>query len=78
MEIVETMQLLQHGLGLVPVALAINRITVGTFFVLSGYQKLFKPGRHDELVSTLQADGALRGFSRQFTLCYPCGNHLVP
>jgi putative oxidoreductase len=57
MEIVETMQLLQHGFGLVPVALAINRITVGTFFVLSGYQKLFKPSRHNELVSTLQADG---------------------
>jgi uncharacterized membrane protein YphA (DoxX/SURF4 family) len=51
------MQLLQHGFGLVPVALAINRITVGTFFVLSGYQKLFKPSRHNELVSTLQADG---------------------
>ena len=57
MEIVEAMQLLQQGLGAVPVALAINRVTVGTFFVLSGYQKLFKPGRHDELVSTLHADG---------------------
>ncbi|HSS70624.1 MAG TPA: DoxX family protein [Casimicrobiaceae bacterium] len=51
------MQLLQHGLGFVPVALAINRITVGTFFVLSGYQKLFKRNRHDELLGTLQADG---------------------
>ena len=57
MEIVEAMQLLQQGLGVAPVALAINRVTVGTFFTLSGYQKLFKPGRHDELVSTLRADG---------------------
>nr|WP_283255892.1 DoxX family protein [Dyella humicola] len=56
MDIVHTTRLLQHGLGLVPVALAINRATVGTFFTLSGYQKLFKRSRHDELVSTLHAD----------------------
>jgi putative oxidoreductase len=56
MEIANATQLLQHGLGLVPVALAINRATVGTFFTLSGYQKLFKRSRHAELVSTLHAD----------------------
>jgi putative oxidoreductase len=56
MEMVHATQLLQHGLGLAPVALAINRATVGTFFTLSGYQKLFKRSRHDELVDTLHAD----------------------
>jgi putative oxidoreductase len=56
MEIVDATRLLQHGLGLVPIALAINRVCVGTFFTLSGYQKLFKRSRHDELVSTLHAD----------------------
>ena len=57
MEIVQATQLLQHGLGVAPVALAINCATVGTFFALSDYQKLFKRRGHDELLSALQADG---------------------
>ena len=43
MEIVETMQLLQHGLGLVPVALAINRITVGTFLSFPAIRSCSNP-----------------------------------
>jgi putative oxidoreductase len=46
-------QLLQHGAGAVDVALFVNRVLIGMFFVLSGYHKLFNAERHKSLVASL-------------------------
>lgn len=35
-------------------ALIVNRVTIGTFFAISGFHKLFVPARHAALVSTLK------------------------
>src|ERR1700739_257111 len=45
------------GLGLPETALAISRIAVGLFFLLSGYHKLFNAQRHAALVLALQSAG---------------------
>src|SRR5580692_6291424 len=38
-------------------ALTVNRVALGTFFVISGYHKLFNASRHAALTRTLQDDG---------------------
>lgn len=48
------------GLGLPEMALAINRVAVGLFFLLSGYHKLFNVQRHTALVLTLRSAGLPR------------------
>lgn len=45
-----------NGFGLGDIALALNRVAVGTFFSISGYHKLFVKSRHDALKQTLEAD----------------------
>jgi uncharacterized membrane protein YphA (DoxX/SURF4 family) len=45
------------GLGSPEVALAISRVAVGLFFLLSGYHKLFHPERRATLVQTLRSAG---------------------
>lgn len=49
--------LLFDGLGLVPLALAFNRIALGVFFVTSGYHKLFNRSRHRTIDATMVDDG---------------------
>lgn len=44
------------GLGLVGLALSINRMALGTFFVSSGFHKLFNPTRHRAIDATMVAD----------------------
>ena len=51
------MDLLFHGVGWTDVAFTVNRIAVGTFFMLSGYHKLFNPQHHRALVDELKALG---------------------
>ena len=45
------------GLGSPELALAINRVAVGLFFLLSGYHKLFDAQRRAALVVTLRSAG---------------------
>jgi uncharacterized membrane protein YphA (DoxX/SURF4 family) len=45
------------GLGLPEIALAISRVAVGLFFLLSGYHKLFNAQRHATFVLTLRSAG---------------------
>jgi uncharacterized membrane protein YphA (DoxX/SURF4 family) len=45
------------GVGWPGIALVIDRVGVGLFFLLSGYHKLFNAQRHSELVLTLRGDG---------------------
>ena len=45
------------GLGLPEIALAISRVAVGLFFLLSGYHKLFDAQRHAALILTLRSAG---------------------
>jgi uncharacterized membrane protein YphA (DoxX/SURF4 family) len=47
--------MLSNGVGWTDIALTLNRVAVGTFFMLSGYQKLFNPQRHRVLVNELEA-----------------------
>ena len=51
------MNLLFDGVGWTDIALTINRIAVGAFFMLSGYHKLFNAERHRSLVDELKALG---------------------
>jgi putative oxidoreductase len=51
------MDILFHGVGWTDIALTLNRIAVGMFFMLSGYHKLFNPQRHRELVDQLKELG---------------------
>jgi putative oxidoreductase len=44
------------GFGTFDFALAVARVTVGAFFFLSGYHKLFNKDRHSGLVQTLMRD----------------------
>ena len=39
------MDILFNGVGWTDIALTLNRIAVGVFFMLSGYRKLFDPQR---------------------------------
>jgi uncharacterized membrane protein YphA (DoxX/SURF4 family) len=49
--------LLFRGLGWTDIALALNRIAVGAFFMLSGYHKLFNAERHRAFADELKALG---------------------
>jgi uncharacterized membrane protein YphA (DoxX/SURF4 family) len=49
--------LLLKGVGWVDIALTLNRIAVGIFFMLSGYHKLFNAERHRTVVDELKALG---------------------
>lgn len=46
-----------NGVGNPDVALTINRMVVGIFFMISGYHKLFNKGRHETMLATLKSDG---------------------
>jgi uncharacterized membrane protein YphA (DoxX/SURF4 family) len=57
--------LLLNGVGWMDVALALNRIAVGAFFMLSGYHKLFNASRHRVFTEELVALGVLAvGFNQ--------------
>jgi uncharacterized membrane protein YphA (DoxX/SURF4 family) len=51
------MDLLFNGVGWVDIALTLNRIAVGAFFMLSGYHKLFDAERHRTFVDELKSLG---------------------
>jgi len=46
-----------NGIGWTDLALTLNRIAVGMFFMLSGYHKLFNAPRHRMLIDELKALG---------------------
>jgi uncharacterized membrane protein YphA (DoxX/SURF4 family) len=46
-----------HGVGFTDIALTLNRIVVGTFFMFSGFHKLFNPERHRALADQLKELG---------------------
>ena len=47
--------MLFKGVGWTDIALLLNRVAVGTFFMFSGYHKLFNAQRHRMLVDELKA-----------------------
>ena len=51
------MDILFHGVGWTDIALTLNRIAVGMFFMLSGYHKLFDPERHRVFAEELKELG---------------------
>jgi uncharacterized membrane protein YphA (DoxX/SURF4 family) len=51
------MDLLFGGVGWPDLAITLNRIAVGAFFMLSGYHKLFNAERHRSIVDELKALG---------------------
>jgi uncharacterized membrane protein YphA (DoxX/SURF4 family) len=51
------MDLLFAGIGWTDVAMTLNRIAVGSFFMHSGYHKLFNAERHRTFVDELKALG---------------------
>ena len=51
------MDLLLNGVGWTDIALTLNRIAVGAFFMLAGYHKLFNVQRHRTFVDELKALG---------------------
>ena len=51
------MDILFNGVGWTDIALTLNRIAVGAFFMLSGYHKLFNAQRHVSLVEELKELG---------------------
>ena len=51
------MDLLFNGIGWTDIALTVNRMAVGAFFMLSGYHKLFDSRRHHAFVDELKALG---------------------
>jgi uncharacterized membrane protein YphA (DoxX/SURF4 family) len=51
------MDLLFGGIGWTDIALTLNRIAVGAFFMLSGYHKLFNAERHHTFVDELKGLG---------------------
>ena len=51
------MDLLFVGIGWPDLAIALNRIAVGAFFMLSGFHKLFNAERHRTVVDELKALG---------------------
>ena len=51
------MDLLFNGVGWTDIALTLNRIAVGAFFMHSGYHKLFNAERHRTFVDELKALG---------------------
>ena len=53
------MDLLFVGIGWTDIAITLNRIAVGAFFMLSGYHKLFNVERRRSFVDELKALGVL-------------------
>ncbi len=51
------MDLLFLGVGWTSLAMTLNRIAVGAFFMLSGYKKLFNADRHRAITDELKALG---------------------
>ena len=51
------MDILFNGVGWTDIALTLNRIAVGPFFMLSGYHKLFNAERHRAFVDELKELG---------------------
>src|SRR6202163_3686983 len=51
------MDILFNGIGWTDIALALNRIAVGSFFMHSGYHKLFNSERHRTFVDELKSLG---------------------
>jgi hypothetical protein len=51
------MDLLFVGIGWPDLAITLNRIAVGAFFLQSGYHKLFNAERHRTVVDELKALG---------------------
>jgi putative oxidoreductase len=51
------MHVLFTGVGWTDIAMTLNRIAVGAFFMLSGYHKLFNAERHRSVVDELKALG---------------------
>lgn len=49
-------EMIQNGVGMVDIALTINRVALGAFFGISGYHKLFNRARHATLVETLETN----------------------
>jgi uncharacterized membrane protein YphA (DoxX/SURF4 family) len=49
------MDMLLKGVGWTDIALLLNRVAVGAFFMFSGYHKLFNAQRHRVLVDELKA-----------------------
>jgi uncharacterized membrane protein YphA (DoxX/SURF4 family) len=49
--------ILFHGVGWTDIALTLNRIAVGMFFMFSGFHKLFNPERHRALADQLKELG---------------------
>jgi putative oxidoreductase len=49
--------ILFHGVGWTDIALTLNRIAVGMFFMLSGYHKLFDAERHRAFADELKGLG---------------------
>jgi uncharacterized membrane protein YphA (DoxX/SURF4 family) len=49
--------ILFSGVGWIDIALTLNRIAVGMFFMLSGYHKLFNPQRHRAFADELKGLG---------------------
>jgi uncharacterized membrane protein YphA (DoxX/SURF4 family) len=49
------MDILFNGIGWTDIALTLNRIAVGAFFMLSGYHKLFNTERHRTFTDELKA-----------------------
>jgi putative oxidoreductase len=49
--------ILFHGVGWTDIALTLNRIAVGAFFMLSGFHKLFNAERHRSFVDELKELG---------------------
>ena len=52
-----TMNMMVVGFGSTDFAITLDRIAVGTFFMLSGYHKLFNAERHRSIVDELKALG---------------------
>src|SRR5580704_17678310 len=51
------MNILFAGVGWTDIALTLNRVAVGAFFLLSGYHKLFDAERHRTFVDELKSLG---------------------
>jgi putative oxidoreductase len=60
-----TVDLLFAGIGWTDVAVTLNRVAVGAFFMLSGYHKLFNAERHRVFVDELKGLGVhVLGFNQ--------------
>lgn len=65
--IAQGIDIAQHGFGMQNHALGLIQAAAGGFFALSGYNKLFNPGRHAAIVQTLKGDKVpFVGFNQWF------------